>query len=131
MKNLNPIYLTESDYFYADDARGAAGGIVGGIAGNSLARTLLKNVTDIKKFILSTSNAEECIKGLEGYADGITPIAKIASICINKCRKYPENYKQRCLKILNNYQAFGITAGTLGGAGLGAAVGVNAFNTPW
>ena len=124
MKNLNPIYLFEwSDYTIDDYTRGVLGGAVGTGAGAIISKALLKNVSDIKEFISNTESPEECIKGLIGYADGVTPIALIASRCISKCRKYPENYKQRCLKLLNNYLALGTTAGTLGGAVAGYSGG--------
>jgi outer membrane lipoprotein SlyB len=130
--NLNPIYLYENGYIHGnvdvdvdlnDRSAMIAGGALGGIAGNFLSKTLLKNVSDIKKLIASTNNAKECINILQGYTSGATPIASIADKCITICNKYPQIYKGKCLKILNNYNAIGTIIGTAGGAVLGGALG--------
>lgn len=123
--NLNPIYLQEAEYRnidLTDRSAMVAGGALGGVAGNFLSKTLLKNVPDLKKLIASTNNAKECIEILKGYDSGSTPIATISDKCIIICHKYPESYKGRCLKLLNNYNALGTIIGTAGGTVLGGAL---------
>ena len=95
---------------------------LGGAAGAVVSHALLKNVKEIKEFIIGTENAEECIKGLEGYVSGLTPIAFVARKCIKYCKTNPETYKAKCLKCLNNYYALMFTGGTAAGI-TGGAIG--------
>lgn len=132
MKNLNPIYLLESSQRLRLDLAGrsgmVAGGVLGGVAGNFLSKTLLKNVSELKELIANTKDAKECIDILRGYASGVTPIASVADKCITICNKYPQIYKGKCLKILNNYNALGTIIGTAGGTVLGGALGDEHFS---
>lgn len=127
MKNLNPIYLMEdwtSDRTtLSNKDRALVGSAIGGTLGAGISKVMLSNVKDIKEFVLSTENAEQCINGLLAYQDSNTPIALIAKKCIKYCKYSPGNYKQRCLKLLNNYYALGMTGGTLGGTVGGGSFG--------
>lgn len=123
MKNINPIYLLRESNTYEHTYPTLAGAAIGGAGGNVISKALLKNVEDIKQFIVGTNDAKECITGLIGYADGATPIAMVVKKCINVCEKFPNNYKQKCLKILSNYNGLMSTIGTVGGAAAGGLGG--------
>jgi hypothetical protein len=121
--NLNPIYLLESRYLdFTDRSAMIAGGALGGVTGNFLSKTLLKNVSDLKKLIANTKDAKECIEILGGYDGDSTPIAYVADKCITLCNRHPQTYKGKCLKLLNNYNALGTIIGTAGGTVLGGAL---------
>lgn len=120
--NSNVHGSVDSNIDLTDRSAMIVGGALGGVAGNFLSRTLLKNVSDLKKLIASTNNAKECIDILQGYDGSSTPISYIADKCISICNKYPQSYKGKCLKLLNNYNALGTIIGTAGGTVLGGAL---------
>jgi hypothetical protein len=138
MKNLNPIYLQEQMRVYGNvdteidltDRTGTvAGGVLGGVAGNFISKNLLRDISDIKKLIFNSKDAKECVEVLKGYVDGgITPIAKIVNSCIHICNRRPEQYKSRCLSLLNNYNAIGRLIGTAGGVALGSLAGLALYD---